>query len=136
MRRVVLALSIMVCAALPAPAQQMRDPDIEAVIQRQLDAFVADDVEGAFGFASPTIRGAFGTAERFGEMVRNRYPMVWRPDRVRFLELREVAGGLWQRVMITDAEGALHFVDYQMVRTEDAWEINAVGLFEADSTGI
>ena len=59
-------------------------------------------------------------------MVRNGYPMVWRPAELRFLELREVAGNLWQRVMITDSAGRLHFLDYQMVQFENNWKINAV----------
>lgn len=65
-----------------------REAAIRGVIGSQLDAFEADDVDRAFGFASNGIRGMFGTPERFGQMVREGYPMVWRPGEVRYLELR------------------------------------------------
>jgi hypothetical protein len=74
------------------------------------------------------IKGIFGTAENFGRMVQNGYPMVYRPDSVRMLELRDVNGKLWQKVMVTDASGATHLLDYEMIQTEGGWQINAVVL--------
>lgn len=107
-------------------------PDIEEVIQHQVEAFLEDDVERAFEFASPTIQRLFGGAENFGAMVRNGYPMVWRPQSVAFGDLRNVGGALWQRVLITDAAGRLHRLDYQMRQIDGAWRINAVQLLQAD----
>ena len=84
MRRILLSAVLAAAAALtvlPAHAQQARDPAIESTIQNQFDAFLKDDVGTAFSFASPNIKGLFGTPENFGPMVRNGYPMVWRPVR-------------------------------------------------------
>ena len=110
-------------------------PEIEATIQGQVDAFLADDVATAFTFASPMIKGLFGSPERFGEMVRNGYPMVWRPGEVRYLDLREIDGALWQKVFIRDRAGAVHILDYQMIRAGEGWQINAVHLLEAPGVG-
>ena len=74
------------------------------------------------------IRWLFGDPENFGIMVRRGYPMVWRPADVRFLELREIGGALWQKVMITDGDGAVHILDYQMIQQENGWKINGVQL--------
>ena len=135
MRRLLLSLVLSLLPALSAPAQEARNPGIETIIQQQFDAFRADDVGTAFSFASPNIQGLFGSPENFGMMVRNSYPMVWRPDQVRFLELREVAGNLWQRVMVTDQAGRAHFLDYQMVQTADGWQINGVQLLPQAGVG-
>lgn len=126
----VILLSLLL---LLAPAQPTRaDPEtIAGVIGGQLDAFRADDFGAAFDFASPTIREIFRTPEGFGAMVRGGYPMVWRPGHVRYLDLREIAGALWQRVEITDSEGAVHLLDYQMIQLPDGWRINAVQLLKA-----
>lgn len=118
--------------ALPAAAQ---DAPIRATIEDQLQAFQADDFATAFTFASPTIRSIFGTPENFGRMVSEGYPMVHRPAGVKMLELREVAGGLWQRVMITDQSGRTHLLDYQMIEAENGWQINAVHLLKAEGVG-
>lgn len=137
MRAFLLSFSL-VCLALlaaPAGAQEPGDPGITTTIQSQFDAFLNDDVTTAFTFASPTIKGLFGTAERFGQMVRNGYPMVWRPAEVRYLELRRVAGNLWQRVMVTDAAGRVHMLDYQMISTPEGWQINAVQLLPDAGVG-
>lgn len=118
-----------------AAAQTGDDPAIRSTIQSQFDAFLKDDVSTAFTFASPAIKGMFGTPERFGQMVRNGYPMVWRPGQVRYLELRNVAGNLWQRVMVTDQAGRVHLLDYQMIQTPDGWQINGVQLLPASGVG-
>jgi len=110
-------------------------PGIEATINSQIEAFEADDFGAAFAFASPMIQGIFGSPARFGEMVRNGYPMVWRPGEVRYLALREIDGALWQKVLIRDQAGAVHILDYQMVRAGAAWQINAVHLLDAPVAG-
>ena len=91
-----------------------------------MDAFKADDFARAFTFASPTIQGMFGTPENFGVMVRRGYPMVWRPGEVRFGELRDVNGALWQKVIIRDQAGATHVLDYRMVQQNGRWLISGV----------
>ena len=119
--------------ALPALAQ---DTPIEQTIQSQIDAFMADDFATAFSFASPNIKGMFGTAENFGAMVKNGYPMVYRPAEVEMGELREVAGNLWQRVRVVDQAGKAWYLDYMMIETAEGWQINAVQLLPAPDIGV
>jgi hypothetical protein len=133
MRRIVQALILAASLSLPAGAQE---GPITATIESQIDAFLADDMERAFSFASPTIKGLFGTPENFGKMVRDGYPMVYRPAEVEMQDLREIAGNLWQRVRITDQAGAGWYVDYMMIETPDGWLINAVQLMPAPEIGV
>jgi len=135
MRNLFMTFALMLGLALPLPAAA-QDQDITAVIDQQLDAFKAEDVDRAFSYASPTIKGLFGTPQNFATMVQRGYPMVWRPAEVRYLDLREVAGNLWQRVQITDEQGAVHMLDYQMIQTENGWQINGVQLLEAPGTTV
>ncbi|NOD97268.1 DUF4864 domain-containing protein [Ruegeria sp. HKCCD6228] len=125
MRRFLLAVSLSVGLGSSAFAQ---NAEIEANISAQIQAFKADDFATAFTFASPSIQRLFQNPDSFGAMVRNGYPMVWRPSEFRFLELREIAGALWQKVMITDANGRVHILDYQMIPLEDGWKVNGVQL--------
>lgn len=112
-----------------------QDADIRGVIGNQITAFQADDFGAAFGHASPNIKGMFGTAERFGAMVQQGYPMVHRPDEVRYLELRQEGGRQVQRVMIRDAAGRVHFLDYEMIEAETGWQINGVRLLPPQGMG-
>lgn len=127
-----LLACLFMALAFPAVAQEA---SIQSTITAQLDAIRRDDFTAAFTYASPTIKRVFGTPENFGRMVREGYPMVYRPGAVKMLELREVAGGLWQRVMITDAGGRTHMLDYQMVEMPEGWQINAVQLLKAEGAG-
>lgn len=122
-----LTLGLAVLAA-PAPAQQT---DAQAVIARQIEAFRADDVARAFSFASPTIQSMFGTPQNFGAMVRQGYPMVWRAGDLRFLDAETRDGSLWQDVMIRDAQGRVHILEYEMTEGPDGWRINGVRLRNA-----
>lgn len=133
MRRGLYAVLLAACLALPAAAQEA---PIQETIQNQIAAFQADDFSRAFTYASPTIKGMFGTPENFGAMVKQGYPMVYRPAAVEMQELREVAGNLWQRVRITDQAGAGWFLDYMMVETAEGWQINAVQILPAPDVGV
>ncbi|WP_333815669.1 DUF4864 domain-containing protein [Tabrizicola sp.] len=132
MRNGLFAACLAAVLALPALAQ---DEPIRKTIQSQIDAFQVDDFTRAFTYASPTIKEMFGTPENFGAMVRNGYPMVYRPADVQMMELREVAGNLWQRVRITDQAGAGWYLDYMMVETAGGWQINAVQILPAPDVG-
>ena len=125
MRKILLAIGLIFGLAFAASAQ---NAEVEATIDGQIEAFLADDFNRAFTFASPNIQQIFRTPENFGLMVRQGYPMVWRPAEVRYLELREINGALWQKVQITDAEGRIHLLDYQMIELETGWKINGVQL--------
>jgi hypothetical protein len=132
MRILVVVLSLWM-AATSAFAQ---DSDaIEDVIGSQLQAFNNRDVSEAWQYASPNIKRLFGSSDNFGMMVQRGYPMVWDNADVRFLELRDVRGNLWQKVMVRDAQGGLHILDYQMVETADGWQINGVQLLPAPDVG-
>ncbi len=132
MRHTIIGLVAALVLAAPAAAQE---DAIRGVIGAQVEAFRADDFATAFTYASPAIKEIFRTPERFGAMVRQGYPMVHRPREVRFLELRTVGGNLWQRVMMTDAQGRVHLLDYMMIETPDGWQINAVQLLPANAVG-
>jgi Domain of unknown function (DUF4864) len=134
MRMMLVSLVLSAALALPALAGE-REDGIAATINGQMQALNADDFETAFSFASPMIKGMFGTPENFGAMVSQGYPMVHHPSDVKLLELREVADGLWQRVMVTDPDGSTHLLDYQMIETPEGWQINAVQLLRDAGVG-
>lgn len=135
MFRATLTAALFATLPVAALSQEARVPGIETTIQNQFNAFLQDDVATAFTYASPNIKGMFGTPEQFGRMVQQGYPMVWRPADVRFLELRNIAGNLWQRVMVTDQSGAVHMLDYQMIETAEGWQINGVQLLPQAGVG-
>ena len=126
--RIVLVLT------LTAPLPALADP-IQRVINDQLSAFLADDFDTAFTFASPNIKRLFGSAERFGQMVRDGYPMVHRPEDVTMLDQREMDGRVTQRVMIRDMTGRVHMLAYQMIETDEGWQINGVQILRAPEVG-
>lgn len=137
MRQLVFAISFWIgwSGSLFAADVLPAEPAIEGTIQSQIEAFQADDFAGAFTYASPNIQTLFRDPDNFGSMVKNGYPMVWRPDELRFLELREIAGNLWQKVLIRDAAGTVHILDYQMIQTPEGWRINGVQLLRAPDVG-
>ncbi|MCC5962459.1 MAG: DUF4864 domain-containing protein [Rhodobacteraceae bacterium] len=130
-------MTLVFCLALAVGTQATaRDDPIQRVISDQLEAFMADDFDTAFTYASPNIKRLFGTPERFGRMVREGYPMVHRPDQVTMLEQQEMGGRVMQRVMIRDTTGRVHMLGYQMLETDEGWQINGVQLLRAPETGV
>ncbi len=137
MKQIILAILIVAGMSVRgAGADEGRNPAIETVITRQIEAFRAEDLARAFDFASPTIQDIFRNPQIFGQMVQRGYPMVWRADEVEFLELRMIDGQLRQKLRIRDASGALHLLEYQMIEQDGAWKINGVELLKAPDMAV
>lgn len=130
----ILAGTATFCAVI-SEAEEADATAIARVIGGQITAFQADDFAAAFDYASPGIRGIFGTPERFGQMVRQGYPMVWRPSNVEFLDLRQDGSTTIQQVLVRDAKGVPWLLDYQMVRGGAGWQINGVQIRVAPAVG-
>ncbi|WP_248606215.1 DUF4864 domain-containing protein [Limimaricola hongkongensis] len=132
------AMALALAAMLPGAAVAQAKPDgaITAVIGDQLADFTARDLDGAFDHASRTIRRIFGSPENFGRMVERGYPMVWDHAEARYLDLREQGGVWWQRVLLRDARGVPHVLEYKMIETEDGWRIDGVALLAGPDLGV
>ena len=132
MRKLWMAAAMM----LAGTAVAAQDAEIREVIESQLEAFNARDVNEAWGYASPMIQGMFGNATNFGVMVENGYPMVWTNRGAEFGELREVGGRLYQRVIVEDANGGSHVLEYQMIEQGGTWQINGVVVLPPEDVGV
>ncbi len=136
MRKLLTAIVMALALATPVSAQDAASGDaIRGVISSQLEAFRAGDVPAAWAHASPTIKRLFGSEQNFAVMVERSYPMVWEPGDVQFLELREIGGKQWQKVMVKDANNVFHILDYEMIETESGWQIDGVQLLPAPQIG-
>lgn len=125
----IAAWLVSVCMSLvvgSAQAEPTRNTDIENVISQQIEAFKADDFETAFGYATPGIQRRFGSPERFAFTVIHRYPMVWRPSQVQYINVELYRDYALQTVMITDNNKTLHILVYEMVPIDKTWRIGGV----------
>jgi hypothetical protein len=105
--------------------------EIRAVIHRQIDAFRRDDAQSAFALVSPGVQQAFGTPERFLDVVRMAYRAVYRPTSVSFLELVVMGGEVVQPVQVTDRAGGVWLAYYAMQRQKDgSWRTNGCHLVQ------
>lgn len=126
--RALFVVAFALLAASAARAERVSTDDtraVRAVVEAQLSAFAADDAKRAFSYAAPSIREMFGTPDRFMQMVRAGYPVVYRPASVVFLNPEWVEGQLVQGVHLTDASGALWLAVYRLERQPDkSWRIS------------
>jgi hypothetical protein len=136
MRVFVVILALLLALVPVDTSAQAPGEAVQGVIADQIEAFEKGELERAFAHASPLIQGMFGTAENFGRMVEEGYPMVWRPAEVRFSGLAERGGRLVQTVLITDAAGRLYVADYEMLDLDGTWRINGVTLRAEAAAGV
>ncbi|MEM8849983.1 MAG: DUF4864 domain-containing protein [Pseudomonadota bacterium] len=122
-------------AVLAAGMAQADEGAIQGVIGSQIGAFLEDDFDQAFTFAAPSIQGMFGSPERFGQMVRQGYPMVWRPGSVEYLGTDQIGERWLQEVLVTDKDGRLHLLEYSMIDTANGWKIAGVRILDAPEIG-
>jgi len=126
--RLLALVGLILGLANPTWAQDLSTADRSAIrvaIQGVVDAFRRDDGEGAFGYASPTIRGMFGTPEIFMDMVRQGYQPVYRPRVFDFREIVTLHGEITQKVHVIGPDGRPVTAFYPMVQLPDGtWRIN------------
>ncbi|HQS18886.1 DUF4864 domain-containing protein [Reyranella sp.] len=124
--RFLALLGALLALALPAQAQ-VSEPDrsaIRDVIERQIEAFRRDDGAAAFGYASPSIQGMFGSPDTFMDMVRQGYRPVYRPRAVEFREIVTLQGMVTQKVHVIGPDGRPVTALYPMSRQADGtWRI-------------
>ncbi len=102
---------------------------IRETIEAQLDAFRVEDAERAFSLAAPRIQWRFSTPEAFMTMVRTQYPVVYRPARFGFKDVRTEDAVVVQLVEMWDDDDQLWYAAYQMQRAEDgSWRIGGCAL--------
>ena len=139
LRALFFCLAVLLPLAAPAAADSgVSAADMEAirgVIHRQIDAFRRDDAQSAFALVSPGVQQAFGTPERFLDVVRTSYGAMVRPTAVVFLGLTVMGDDAVQRVKITDRSGAVWLAYYAMQRQKDgSWRTNGCHLAQPVKT--
>lgn len=138
MKQILLVLAMTLATILPhaTTAEETDEGAIQGVIASQLDAFRAEDVDTAWSYASPMIQRMFRTPKLFGHMVETGYPMVWKQTSTEFLELRDINGSMWQKVLVRDGSGTYHVLDYKMFATDKGWLIDGVQLIREAGVGV
>ncbi|TFZ04139.1 DUF4864 domain-containing protein [Ramlibacter humi] len=127
-----LTMLAMALAALGAHVRAMAVPldepevsRVREVIVAQLSALATDDADKAFETATPEVRAAIGSSNRFLAMVRAAYPMVYRPASVSFLKPEEEDGSVLQLVEIKDGDDKSWLALFALERQPDqTWRIS------------
>jgi hypothetical protein len=116
-----------------APMSEQDRAAIRSIIQGQVDAFRRDDGTAAFDYASPMIHQLFGTPEIFMDMVRQGYPMVYRPKVFDFSDIVMLNGAPTQKVRVVGPDGKRHMAFYPMTQLPDGtWRIDGCYLQAPD----
>jgi hypothetical protein len=120
-------------AAQQAPISEADRSAIRSIIEGQEEAFKRDDGQAAFDYASPMIRQMFGTPDVFMDMVRQGYPMVYRPKLFDFAEIVMKDGRPTQKVRVIGPDGRHHSAFYPMTQLPDGtWRIDGCYLEPAE----
>ena len=100
--------------------------EVQETISSQIDAFKQNDFKRAYTFAAPNIQAQFPSPEVFGLMVRNGYPVIWRPKSFKFTEFKDLGNRCIQRVLFQSYHGSLEYYDYILEKNDDVWKIAGV----------
>jgi|GEM_PF-158888 len=133
-----LALLALVLSVLPGHAEKPAGiASARSVIERQIEAFRADDGPAAYAHAAPTVQALFPSPAAFMQMVRRGYAPVYRPTHYRFEPARiETPDRLVQPVRIEWRGGPPVIAVYLMGRQAGGdWKIEGVMLAKDDRVG-
>ena len=109
---------------------------VQNIITSQLQAFMADDFQGAFQFAAPNVQMMFRSPDNFETMVKNGYPMVHRHRSVLFGEYREERNMSAQIVTLEAFDGSVYQLRYDLIANDGEWRITGVQILSRSATGV
>ena len=138
MRRL-LAPALLLAAALAASfplraAEAGADPDVQATITSQIDAFTQGDAAKAESFAAPGIRSMFPDASAFYGMVKQSYGALVNPRSTHFDATVTAEGSTIQHVTVVDREGIVWTAVYSMEKVDGHWAISGCVLVKSPET--
>ena len=107
--------------------------EVRNTISSQIDAFRQNDIKKAYTFAAPNIQDQFPSPEVFGLMVRNGYPVIWRPKSFKFTKFKDLGNSCIQRVLFQSFDGSLESYDYILEKNDGSWKI--AGVLTINSAG-
>jgi hypothetical protein len=132
--RFVLILGLVALSWGPAQAGPSAG-DAEAmrkVIVAHFQAFADDDAEAAFQTATPAVRKQAGHPGHFLALVRGRFPMLYRPASIGFLDADLKGRTATQMLRLVDADGQAWRVLFTLERQRDgSWRIAGCTVGEA-----
>ena len=100
--------------------------EVRYTISSQIDAFKDNDVKKAYAFAAPNIQAQFPNPDIFGLMVRNGYPIIWKPKSYKFTTFKDLGNNCIQRVLFESYNGSLESYDYILEKSGNLWKIAGV----------
>jgi hypothetical protein len=99
---------------------------VQNVIFSQLTAFKENQLEKAYSFAAPNIKKQFPDYKIFGLMVKNGYPVIWKPKSYKFTKFSTNGSRSIQRVLFYSYDNKLLSYDYLLVKFDTHWKISGV----------
>ncbi|MDB4149334.1 DUF4864 domain-containing protein [Amylibacter sp.] len=133
MKKILTAIFVIMLSTVSVSSNEI---EYQKVIRSQIEAFSNDDMEAAFEFASPSIKSIFGNYIRFGSMVRQGYPMVFRQKNLTFKETKSKNSVAFQNVLIEDLSGDLHLLRYRLILLKGSWKIAGVEFLRTEIMAI
>ncbi len=124
------------CVAIlmfPSPLAFAAEPvdTAQSIIQNQIEAFLNDDAETAYSFASPQIKGKFPDKNIFFDMVKRGYTPVYRPGNFAFGRSKVEGDTVVQEVLISGPDGKDWTALYFIVKQPDGtYKINGVQMLQ------
>ena len=99
---------------------------VRNTISSQIEAFKENNIKKAYKFAAPNIQAQFPNPDVFGLMVRNGYPVIWRPKNFKFTKFQDLGNKSIQRALFQSYDGSLETYDYILEKYDDLWKIAGV----------
>ncbi|MDO9418562.1 DUF4864 domain-containing protein [Pararhizobium sp.] len=104
---------------------------VQGIIEDQIAAFLNDDAETAYSFASPMIKEKFRDKGIFFEMVKRGYQPVYRPGNFKFGRNKLDGNTVVQEVVIVGPDGSDWTALYYVVKQPDgSYKINGVQMLQ------
>ena len=123
---IILLFVLLLKSAVFANEKERVMQEVQDTISSQIDAFKQNDIKKAYTYAAPNIQAQFPSPEVFGLMVRNGYPVIWRPKSFKFTKFKDLGNRCIQRVLFQSYNGSLESYDYILEKTDNLWKIAGV----------
>ena len=106
------------------------------IIESQIQAFLDENAELAYSYASPLIKMKFSNPLEFMYMVKSYYEPVYNPKQFQFIDAKYYEGAIYHQLQVISQQNKSFLATYSLIQDEGKWKISGCAVYPMQKQSI
>ena len=117
-------------------AYEKESNETRFIIESQIQAFLDENAELAYSYASPLIKMKFSNPLEFMYMVKSYYEPVYNPKQFQFIDAKYYEGAIYHQLQVISQQNETFLATYSLIQDEGKWKISGCAVYPMQKQSI